>query len=120
MRAEKGTRTAGRLGSWVLAVVLACSAGAPALLAPEDLRPLQGRTERARGLRFGEPIRARLVSRGKVEALLAEAISRIYPREIFEKDEIVKKTLGLLPAVTSAPSLIPSRSVSAVSGLVES
>jgi hypothetical protein len=92
------TRRGGRwLGAGILAVALACSAPAPLLLAPEDLRPLQGRAERARGLRFGEPVQARLVPRGKVEVLLADSISSIFPRDFLDRDEMVKKTLGLLP-----------------------
>jgi hypothetical protein len=98
MRGRKGTCTGRRLGLWLLAVVVACTAGVPALLPPEALWPLQGRAERARGLRFGEPIQARLVSRGKVETLLAETIGRIYSPELCRNDERVKKTLGLLPA----------------------
>jgi hypothetical protein len=87
-----------RLGLWVLTVLVACAAGAPAFLSPEALRPLQGRVERTRGLLFGQPIQARLVSRGKVEALLAEAIGMAYSPEVCRVDGEVKKTLGLLPA----------------------
>lgn len=87
-----------RLGLWVLAAAVACAAGAPAFLSPEVLRPLQGRVERTRGLLFGQPIQARLVSRGEVEALLAEAIGMAYPPEVCRVDGEVKKTLGLLPA----------------------
>jgi hypothetical protein len=86
-----------RLGLWLLAVAVACSAGAPAFLSPEALRPLQGRVERARGLQFGRPVQARLVSRGKIDALLAEAIGMVYPPEVCRVDGEVKKTLGLLP-----------------------
>ena len=98
MGGGRAARAVRWLGVWVLAVALGCAAGAPALLSPETLRPLQGRAERARGLRFGEPIRARLVSRGNVEALLAETMGRVYTPELRRRDEIVKKTLGLLPA----------------------
>jgi hypothetical protein len=98
MRGRKGTCTGRRLGLWLLAVAVACTAGVPALLPPEALWPLQGRAERARGLRFGKPIQARLVSRGKVETLLAKTIGRIYSPELCRNDERVKKTLGLLPA----------------------
>ena len=56
---------------WMLAAVLACAPGAPAPLPPEVLQTLEARTERARGLLFSEPIQARLVSRGDVEALLS-------------------------------------------------
>jgi hypothetical protein len=98
MGGGKGARAVHWLGTWVLAVALGCAAGAPALLSPEALEPLQGRAERARGLLFGEPIRARLVSRGNVEALLAETIGRVYTPGLRRTDEIVKKTVGLLPA----------------------
>jgi hypothetical protein len=39
-----------------------------------------------------------LITRGQVEVLLEEAIRRIFPRELVDRDEMVKKTLGLLPA----------------------
>jgi len=86
-----------RLGLWLLAVAVACSAGAPAFLSPEALRPLQGRVERTRGLQFDQPIQARLVSREKIEALLTETIGRVYSPEVCRVDGEVKKTLGLLP-----------------------
>lgn len=84
-------------GLWVLAVALACTAGVPALLPPEALQPLEGRAERARGLPFRQPVEARLVPRGEVEAILAESIGRVYTPELRSTDQRVKKTLGLLP-----------------------
>jgi hypothetical protein len=98
MRGRRGRHPVRRLGLWALAAALACISGAPALLPPEALRPLQARAERARGLLFLEPVQARLVSRGRVEALLAESIGRVYTAELRSADERVKKTLGLLPA----------------------
>ena len=83
---------------WMLAAVLACAPGAPAPLPPEVLQTLEARTERARGLLFSEPVQARLVSRGDVEALLSQEIGKLYTPELRRTDERVKKTLGLLPA----------------------
>jgi hypothetical protein len=62
------------------------------------LQTLESRAERARGLLFSESIPARLISRGQVEGLLAKEIERVYTPELRRKDEVVKKTLGLLPA----------------------
>jgi hypothetical protein len=92
-----GQRTSRWLGLWVVAVVVACSAGVPAFLPSEALWPLQGRTEQVRGLLFAEPIQARLVSRGEVEVLLADAMGRAYTPELCRRDEMVKKAVGLLP-----------------------
>jgi hypothetical protein len=79
-------------------VALACTAGVPGFLPPEDLRRLEGRAERARGLLFREPIQVRLVYREDLEALLVESLGRVYTPELRRRDEMVKKTLGLLPA----------------------
>jgi hypothetical protein len=59
---------------------------------------LEVRAERARDLRFAEPVQAQLVSRGELEALLAESIGRVYTPELRRTDQLVKKALGLLPA----------------------
>jgi hypothetical protein len=98
MGGRRGSFPGRCLGLWVLAAVLACTAGVPAFLPPETLRPLEGRAERARGLLFREPVQAQLVSREKVEALLGESIGRVYTPELRRSDEMVKETLGLLPA----------------------
>ncbi len=98
MGGRKGSCPGRCPGLWVLAAALACAAGVPAFLPPEVLRPLEDRAERARGLLFREPVEAQLVSRGKVEAVVAESIARVYTPEIRRTDERVKKALGLLPA----------------------
>ena len=98
MGGRNGSSPGHSLGLWVLAAALACATSVPVFLPPETLQPLEGRAERARGLLFREPVRARLVPREKLEALLAESIGRVYTPELRRADEKVKKTLGLLPA----------------------
>jgi hypothetical protein len=97
MRRGRGSGPARRITLGALAVALACTTGAPAFLPLDEILPLQERTEQARGLSFGEPVRAQLVSRGKVEPLLEDAIGRAYTPELRRRDEAVKKALGLLP-----------------------
>jgi hypothetical protein len=87
-----------RIARWVLLFALACATtGAPALLAPELLLPLEKRAEQARGLRFYEPTEARLVSREALDELLEDAITRVYTPDLVRADERVKKAVGLLP-----------------------
>jgi hypothetical protein len=97
MGGGKGSGPARRVTLGALAVALACATGVPALLPLEEILPLQERTEEARGLTFGEPVRARLASRGEVASLLENAIGRVYTPELRRRDEVVKKALGLLP-----------------------
>ena len=82
-------------------------AGRPSKYKPEY-------AEQARELPFSEPIQVRLVSRGKVEALLVDAMGRAYAPELRRRDEVVKKALAKRPAERHASAAELARELEAV------
>jgi hypothetical protein len=91
-------RLAFRLAAAAAALGLAgCALLGPRPLPDALLASLEGRAERARGLRFPAPVDALFVRPGRLAGILAGEIDGAYGPDEFHRAEQLESALGLLP-----------------------
>ncbi len=100
-----------------LALAVAC-ARVPAgeAVEPARLAALSARAERARGLRFEQPVAARAIQRASLEALLTEDLDRTLAPQVLARESTLAQALGLLPAGTDLREILLSFQREAVAG----